>query len=242
MPTKRQAASLILTCEHASNAVPRYLEVRFQNRRSILSTHRAWDEGAVEIARALHRKLDAPLVEGRFTRLVVDLNRSRNHRKVFSEFTKPLSDDLKGRILSEIYEPFRNDCHARISKMFAKSPSRPVLHFSVHSFVPILNGERRNCDIGLLYDPSLERESYFAHSLRRNLERHLQPEVRIRMNYPYRGTSDGHPTALRKSFSEKYVGFEIEFNQAWLRKLNRQGTHERVCKAFSIALKKSLDV
>jgi hypothetical protein len=37
--------------------------------------------------------------------------------------------------------------------------------------------------------------------------------MKVRFNYPYKGTSDGLTTTLRKKFGPQYVGIEIEINQ-----------------------------
>jgi hypothetical protein len=43
------------------------------------------------------------------------------------------------------------------------------------------------------------------------------PELRIRCNYPYRGTADGLVRSLRHRFSyQDYLGLELEVNQALL--------------------------
>ncbi len=33
------------------------------------------------------------------------------------------------------------------------------------------------------------------------------------MNQPYKGSSDGFPTALRRKFPKHYIGVELEVNQ-----------------------------
>jgi predicted N-formylglutamate amidohydrolase len=82
----------------------------------------------------------------------------------------------------------------------------------VHSFTPVLAGEVRTCDIGLLYDPRREAEGKFAEAWRKGLAERL-PGFRIRKNYPYRGAADGFTTYLRKQFPRSYLGIELELNQ-----------------------------
>ena len=56
-------------------------------------------------------------------------------------------------------------------------------------------------------------EKTFAHELYQTLIR--ETSLRVRMNYPYQGRSDGHTTALRRLFgSGEYIGIELEVNQA----------------------------
>ncbi len=213
--------NVLLTCEHAGNKVPKEFSKLFQGRQKLLSSHRGWDEGALGIARGLKQKLKAPLIEGKYSRLVIDLNRSENHRKAFSEFTAHLPQEIKEKIISKIHRPFRQKAEAIVSNQ------SKTLHISIHSFVPILNGKKRNCEIGILYDPQRPLEVKTASELKSYLEASdLHP--RVRLNYPYRGYSDGHTTKLRKIHSpEEYIGIEIELNQGWLKELkqNKQLIH-----------------
>lgn len=72
----------------------------------------------------------------------------------------------------------------------------------------------RNADIGLLYDPKRPSEKKFARNIQKNIQKRA-PELRVRMNYPYKGTSDGFTSALRKLFPDTvYAGIEVESNQA----------------------------
>jgi predicted N-formylglutamate amidohydrolase len=85
----------------------------------------------------------------------------------------------------------------------------------MHSFTPELRGEVRNADIGFLYDPSRPGERSLGRAWKRSLKI-LRSDLRVRMNYPYLGTTDGLTTSLRKLFSpDEYIGFEIEVNQLW---------------------------
>ncbi len=87
-----------------------------------------------------------------------------------------------------------------------------ILHLSVHSFTPILEGKKRKTAIGLLYDPARIAEKNFCKEIKNELHKQL-PEIKIRFNYPYLGKADGFTTYLRKRFPEHYLGVEIEVNQ-----------------------------
>lgn len=88
-----------------------------------------------------------------------------------------------------------------------------VIHVSAHSFTPILDGQARTADIGLLYDPSRAFESRVCRSWRDRLAT-AAPHLRVRRNYPYRGTADGFTTYLRTRFPmDRYAGIELEVNQ-----------------------------
>jgi predicted N-formylglutamate amidohydrolase len=87
-----------------------------------------------------------------------------------------------------------------------------IVHLGIHSFTPVLNGKPRNTDIGILYDPARPQERVYANVIKNEIKR-LYPHMKVRFNYPYKGTSDGLTTSLRKKFGSRYVGIEIEINQ-----------------------------
>jgi len=206
---------LLLTCEHAGNRVPARYARFFRGAAAALRTHRGWDIGALALAKHLSRRLDAPLLHTTVTRLLVDLNRSiGNRRTLFSDFVRKLRDDEKRRILERHYLPHRRGVEAAVARPVARGDR--VIHVAVHSFTPTLRGVRRNADVGLLYDPARPGELALARRWRAAL-REVAPELRVRMNYPYRGTSDGIQTELRRRFDARdYVGVEIEVNQEHL--------------------------
>lgn len=206
---------ILITCEHGGNEVPEAYASLFRGARRLLASHRGYDAGALELARGFARHLRAPLVFATTTRLLVDLNRSPGHRRLFSEFTRDLDATTREAILATHYFPYREQVEVRVSE--AVKQREHVVHLSVHSFTPELDGEVRNADIGLLYDPARRLEQEFCHRWRLTLQT-MWPELRVRRNYPYRGASDGLVTSLRRRFGAKqYLGVELEVNQSWLR-------------------------
>ena len=144
------------------------------------------------------------------------MNRNCDRNQRYSEYTENISESEK-KFLEGYFDGYRDAFLGAAKRELARKNSAPILHLSIHSFTPELNGEIRNADIGILYDPARKKEAAFAKRLRENLKAYA-PELRIRFNYPYLGKTDGHTTALRKIFSQtRYLGFEIEMNQALLR-------------------------
>jgi predicted N-formylglutamate amidohydrolase len=202
----------VLSCEHASAAVPRDLAPLFRDARAVLATHRGWDAGALAVSRSLARRLAVPLVAGRSTRLIVDLNRSAHNRSIFSEFTRDLPRAERAALIARFHAPH----WARAGRM-VDAARAPVVHVAVHSFTPKLHGQVRPLELGLLYDPRRSRERAFADALHAAIARRA-PHLRIRRNRPYHGRSDGLPTAFRKARPARdYLGLELELNQATLR-------------------------
>jgi predicted N-formylglutamate amidohydrolase len=198
--------ALLVTCEHASNAVPARWRKSFAADRAVLDTHRAWDPGAVILARELAAQFKAPLHEGEFTRLLIDLNRRDSSKSAFSAFTP---DAAKPELLT-FHRSWREAVLADAKKVKGR-----LLHVSCHSFTPELRGQVRNAEIGLLYDPRIKLERATADAWHEALKSAL-PGMRIRRNYPYKGISDGITTWLRRKLpAGKYGGFELELNQSF---------------------------
>lgn len=205
------ARSLLITCEHATAAVPHELAfLREALGEAIWQTHEAFDLGALEAARALARGCGVSLAAAPVSRLVADANRSEHHPRVLGEPLRALPAAERAAILARHHRPHRALVAAHVRSRL------PVLHLAVHSFTPVLEGQERPLDIALLYDPGREPERLLAARWKTALGGRL-PGVRLRRNAPYRGVSDGLPTALRRAFlPDEYVGFELELNQgAW---------------------------
>ncbi|KTD62550.1 N-formylglutamate amidohydrolase [Legionella spiritensis] len=205
-------AIVLLSCEHAVNHVPDAYEPLFQPYHDLLNSHRGLDIGASAIADYLSESLRCALVKAQATRLLIDCNRSLRHPHCFSEITRSLSLADKETIKQQFYLPFRQQVESHIHEYIKQG--RQVWHLSIHSFTPILDGQCRNADIGLLYDPKRPSERTIAKRWQQEI-RHTAPPLRVRLNYPYRGTSDGFTCALRKRYSsDDYAGIEVETNQA----------------------------
>jgi predicted N-formylglutamate amidohydrolase len=199
---------LLLTCEHGGNHLPPEWSTLFRGRKRLLASDRGWDPGALAVARHLARLLEAPLVAGTTTRLLVDLNRSPHNPAVFSELTRALPRHRREELLARHHRPHWDRVRASITAAKAR-----VVHVGVHSFAPVWRGTRRPFEIGILYDPRRGQERSLARQWKRELEAAL-PELRVRRNAPYRGAADGLTTALRKEFPpRRYLGLELELNQ-----------------------------
>lgn len=203
---------IVLTCEHASRELPQRYQALFKEYADVLLTHEGWDIGAFDCFTKLKNSLSCRGFYAKQSRLLIDLNRSLHNPKVFSRFTKPLSKHEKELIVKHYYQPYRDKIYDYFAKKIKEG--KRIYHFSIHSFTPVMNGVTRNADFGLLYDPKRVNEKQLARQLY-HLLKQQNSKWRIRMNYPYHGTSDGLTTTLRQYFKpDDYLGLEIEINQA----------------------------
>ncbi len=208
-------AALVLSCEHASNRVPADYAARFRGGERLLASHRGYDAGALPIAQRLARELRAPLVVGRVTRLVVDLNRPEGHPALFSHFIAGLEaadrEQLLRRFHRRHWAAVQSAVQARLGLQV------PVLHLSLHSFTPVLRGQRRRADVGFLFDPRRRLEKEVCDAWRERLRRALRArglELTLMHNSPYSGAGAGLTTSLRQVLpAQRYVGIELELNQ-----------------------------
>jgi predicted N-formylglutamate amidohydrolase len=210
------ADRVLLTCEHATAHVPARYAGCFRGAARVLRSHRGFDAGALALARHLARALGAPLVAATASRLLVDLNRSLHHPRVFSEWTRELDAAEKERLVARHHAPYRETVEQTLARWIGEGAR--ALHLSVHSFTPRLDGVERRADVGLLYDPARARERRLCVRWQRLLEER-DPGLRVRRNHPYRGDTDGLTTALRRRFPPSaYLGIELELSQAWVRR------------------------
>lgn len=224
---------MILTCEHATQYIPPEFESLFQGQQAVLNSHRGVDIGASDAAHFIAKKLSVSLTKANVSRLLIDCNRSLRHPKIFSEWTQGIETYKKQQLINQYYQPYRQQVIESIKQIIAKEKS--VFHLSVHSFTPELAGEIRNCDIGLLYDPKRTQEKLICHRLKYLLKENA-PFFKTRFNYPYRGTSDGFATALRRMFlPNEYFGIELEINQKYF--LNSNHNLPKLLEAIVASLK-----
>src|SRR5688572_18934175 len=147
---------ILITCEHGGNQIPEAYIKSFTGEEEWLASHRGYDIGALELYKVLADALADEKDFSETSRLLVELNRSKHHPNLFSKATKVLPEQDRTEILQKYYEPYRNRVTEKIAKQLKQG--NKVLHVSVHSFTPELNGELRNADIGLLYDPKRKNE------------------------------------------------------------------------------------
>jgi predicted N-formylglutamate amidohydrolase len=176
----------VLISEHASNRLPKALGTLGLSQ-SDLQRHIAWDIGAEKVARLLSRRIDAPLVLQRYSRLAYDCNRPPDSADAMPEMSETthipgnrnLSPDEKLMRIREIYRPF----HAAIADLLDRRAAEGTrsMVVTIHSFTPVYKGQPRVVELGILHD----RDSRLADQLITSF-----PTVDARLNQPY-GPDDG---------------------------------------------------
>ncbi|QIE43184.1 N-formylglutamate amidohydrolase (plasmid) [Rhodobacteraceae bacterium SC52] len=223
---------VVLACEHASAFVPPFLNGLGLDKEAAVS-HAAWDIGALDVAKGLAERLDAPLVAGRLSRLVYDCNRPPDapdaipaRSEIFEvPGNRDLSDADRLLRVTHVYRPF----HETLAAVIAERPNPTVL-VTMHSFTPVYNGKSREVELGLLHgkDDRLAR-SMLVHT--------GQTGWLSALNQPY-GPKDGVLHTLdRHAEPAGLLNVMIELrNDLLLTPEDIQGAIERISAVLNVAL------
>ncbi len=217
----------IISCEHASNAVPAGLDLGVSS--AVLQSHVAWDPGAKPIAELLARTLNGRLFLGEYTRLVADRNRNRDETAVVPEvaFDCPvpanqgLSTDQREARIARYHTPYWTALHNHIRSTIDQGPS-PVLHLCIHSFTGEFRGRVRPMDVGIMLDPARPLERILGTQLNKSL---TQAGIKVADNAPY----DGRDTALLHASMRPhydptmYIAIQFEVSQNLLSEIDTLG-------------------
>ncbi|KQV28370.1 N-formylglutamate amidohydrolase [Rhizobium sp. Root1203] len=148
---------LLVVCEHASRLLPeRYGTLGLS--MDALSSHIAWDPGALAVARGISDALDATLVYQRFSRLIYDCNRPPDAAGAMPEKSEVydvpgnahLSPEERHARTEALYIPFHDAIRALIRDRRARGQETVIA--TVHSFTPVYHGKSRAVEIGILHD------------------------------------------------------------------------------------------
>ena len=147
----------LLTCDHYGRLIPRILG-DLGLPESELVRHIGWDIGIAGVAERLSKCLDVHLIAQRYSRLVIDCNRSpevASSIPVMSEATaiprnEGISEGERAARRREIFEPYHQRIDAVIDRRI--QAKRPTLLVSLHSFTPVYAGVARPWHIAALYN------------------------------------------------------------------------------------------
>jgi predicted N-formylglutamate amidohydrolase len=179
----------VITCDHASNRIPRALGTLGLPDAEI-ARHIAWDIGAAAVTHGLATRLNAWAILQNYSRLVIDCNRhpgSPTSIPVRSENT-----DIPGNIglsaahaaqrRAEIFDPYHAAISAELDARAAAGCA--TLFVALHSFTPVYDGVARPMHTAVLYN----RDKRLAHALFHQLA--AEPGLIVGDNDPYHVTDD----------------------------------------------------
>jgi predicted N-formylglutamate amidohydrolase len=147
----------LLVCDHASNTIPSEYGTLGLTRAQ-LQDHIAWDIGAADVTRHLSKRLDAPAVLSKFSRLLIDPNRMPDDPTLIVTVSDNVAvpsnmalspDDARWR-QAVFYDAYQAAVGDLIEK-YLEVGRIPAL-VSIHSFTPVMQDFARPWQIGLLWD------------------------------------------------------------------------------------------
>lgn len=190
-------APVLVLCDHAGNTVPQELAGLGLGPEA-LQRHIAWDIGAADVARRLGLLLDAPVLLDHCSRLVIDPNR----RPLTPTSIPPVSDgcvvpgnhglseeEVRRRV-RRYFLPYHRAIAREIARRRRAGLTPAIL--SVHSFTPVMNGQDRPWQVGILW----RHDRRIADPLLAALE--ARPDFVTGSNQPYSGLDE--------------FGFTVEFH------------------------------
>lgn len=211
--TNRSGSSLFLLLgDHAGNLVPERLD-NLRLTAQELDRHIALDIGVSRLGQRLSAILDAPFVEQRYSRLVIDCNRQVGHKGSIVQVSDgtaipgnvALSPRSVQQRVDEIFRPY----HAAIAGLLAKrkATGQTTILVSLHSFTPQLGEISRPWEIGVLHSGG---DASFALTVLASLQ--SVDGLRTGDNEPYR-MDETDFTVPTHAFAAKIPYAELEIRQ-----------------------------
>ncbi len=202
-------AQVLLVCDHASRRLPAALGNMGLDPFA-LRCHLALDIGAAALTGRLAKKLSLTAVLCQYSRLVVDCNRQLMDPGAFLEFGDGIvvtgnrnlhAADKKIRA-DEIYWPYHNAVASQVERLVAAG--QPPVFVSLHSFTPVINGQYRPWEVGVLWDTDRATAEIFMQDFR-------AAGFHVGDNEPYSGKSPQDFTVDHhaESIGLPHVGVEI---------------------------------
>lgn len=171
----------MISCEHAYARLPRGWTWPAEDRH-VVESHWAYDIGAAELCHDLAQASGAPAVLAGFSRLLIDPNRPLDSATLFRGETDGVPLQLNASIDGDerarrvaYWEAY----HDEVDRVLALSPARVLL--AVHTFTPEYEGQKREVQLGVLFDKEQSLAEVMAQQLAGELD------IEVRLNEPYSG-------------------------------------------------------
>jgi len=157
---------ILLVCDHASCRIPKSLGDMgldpFARR-----CHLAVDIGAGPLTEKLAASLGVTAVLAQYSRLVMDCNRQLMDPSAFLQFGDGIlvpgnrnlhqaEKDLRANVL---YWPYHEAVDKQVQRLRSAGPAPAFI--AIHSFTPVMNGEARPWEMGVLWDTDTRLRDIF---------------------------------------------------------------------------------
>ncbi len=162
---------VLLVCDHASCRFPKSLGDMgldpFARR-----CHLAVDIGAGPLTERLAESLGVTAVLAQYSRLVMDCNRQLMDPSAYLEYgdgtvvpgNRNLHQADKDLRASTLYWPYHDALDKQVQRLSKLGP--PPAFIAIHSFTPVMNGEARPWEMGVLWDTDMRLRNIFLEGFR----------------------------------------------------------------------------
>ena len=193
---------ILIIADHASNFVPKENN-NLGVPNSFLKQHIAYDIGVKELSLDLSNRLKCKVIQGKYSRLLIDLNRDLDDPTIIPEIVdrKIIRGNI-GLSKSEVrlrVKKMYNKYHHEIDQTIKKEKIKVIL--SLHSFNPIFKNKKRLLEFGILSNEDKNLSSIIINQLR-------SQQVNIGDNKPYKGNLIGdsmHRHGLRNKLPHALI-------------------------------------
>lgn len=155
-------STAVLVCEHGGRRLPARL-AQLGLAEAHLDKHFMWDIGALDLAREMAARMDAPLIHQPYSRMICDCNRPPSAPDFIPTQGEGVpvpgnaslsAADVAARTAA-IWQPYQDTITAFLDAR--RAARQPTVLVSMHSFTPVFHGKPRSWHIGVLYlrDPVL---------------------------------------------------------------------------------------
>jgi predicted N-formylglutamate amidohydrolase len=184
------SSGVIVLCDHAANALPEAYGT-LGLPATELGRHIAYDIGVKGVTERLARRLGAPALLTRLSRLLIDCNRGEDDPTLIMRLSdgsivpgnRVLTDDERALRLARYYTPYHAAISALIDRALASGEVPALL--SIHSFTPVWRGQPRPWHAAVLWDKDPRLAVPMLRALR------ADPSLVVGDNEPYHGALAG---------------------------------------------------
>ena len=176
---------ILIIADHASNYLPKENN-KLGLSNTLLNQHIAFDIGVKELSLDLSNRLKCKVIQGKYSRLLIDLNRDLTDPTVIPEIVDrkiiPGNIGLSKSELRLRIKKIYNKYHNEIDRTIRNEKVKVIL--SIHSFNPIFKNKKRLLEFGILSNEDKNLSSIIIDQLR------LQ-KLNVGDNKPYKGNLIG---------------------------------------------------
>lgn len=128
--------SFLITCSHATCAIPEANRGLFKGSEDLVTSIEGWEPGALNLAQGLAMKLSTPLIHGDVTRLLIDID--QDGEKLWSEISSKLPEATRDKLIVRHLEKFRSTITSRLTEDFKRHEH--VVHLVIQT-APLADGQ-----------------------------------------------------------------------------------------------------